>query len=122
MLDALCFDCGANSGRAACSKNGIVYPSSGSGLGSATFSSNDTSVCSTSTAPYSNGTNPGGPVVNATSTGSGSASSTGSSGSGSGSGSSSSPVPYTGAGTSVQMMSAGAVAGFGVLFAAFGML
>ncbi|EMC96480.1 hypothetical protein BAUCODRAFT_476276 [Baudoinia panamericana UAMH 10762] len=66
---AECFSCGTNSSQSACSKQGIVYPGSGSGLGSTPFSANDTSVCAaspptpygsntttTSSAPFNNGT------------------------------------------------------------------
>jgi len=136
---APCFDCGANSGRAACSKNGIVYPGSGTGLGNTSFPTNSTSACAATSptgAPYSNGTNPGGPIINATYTSTATntpvatntpiatytpaASPTG--GYGSPSSSSGAPVPYTGAATSVQMMGAGAVVGFGTLFAALGIM
>ncbi|KAK5118697.1 hypothetical protein LTR85_007903 [Meristemomyces frigidus] len=120
---APCFDCGANSSRAACSKDGIVYPGSGTGLGNTPFPTNDTSICSATGGgpPYSNGTNPGGPIVSATVTGTGGASPTGGYGSGA-SPSSSMPASYTGAASSVQIMGAGAAVGFGAVLAAVGMM
>ncbi|KXL44332.1 MAG: hypothetical protein FE78DRAFT_434580 [Acidomyces sp. 'richmondensis'] len=49
-----CYDCGATSGRAACGKNGTVYPASGSGLGDTPFPTSDlASVCSASTSSTS---------------------------------------------------------------------
>ncbi|KAK4541856.1 hypothetical protein LTR36_007388 [Oleoguttula mirabilis] len=140
---APCFDCGDTSGRAACSKMGVVYPGSGTGLGSTPFPTNDTSICSATTGgvPYTNGTNPGGPIINGTNPGGpiingtnpggpiinatvpclGGASPTGGYGSG-GSPSSSMPAGYTGAASSVQMLGASAVVGFGAVLAALGMM
>ncbi|KAK0365457.1 hypothetical protein LTR91_005946 [Friedmanniomyces endolithicus] len=123
---APCYTCGANSSRSACSKNGIVYPGSGAGLGSAQFFTNDTAVCaapapapapapSAAPAPYTNGTTPSSPVANSTKpagvaspTGSGAAGASGSA----------VPIPYTGAASSVQFVGAGLALYFGTLFAA----
>ncbi|KAK3116060.1 hypothetical protein LTR53_003950 [Teratosphaeriaceae sp. CCFEE 6253] len=122
---APCWTCGANSSRSACSKNGIVYPSSGAELGTAQFSVNDTSVCNApppAGPPYANGTTPAGPMANTTTPPPpGGASPTGTGAPGSSG--SALPVPYNpaNAGTSVQM-GAGAVIGFAMLFAALGMM
>ncbi|TKA73705.1 hypothetical protein B0A55_05477 [Friedmanniomyces simplex] len=121
---APCFSCGANSSRSACSKNGIVYPGSGVGLGNVSFPVNNTAVCAAPApvpAPYANRTTPGGPIANTTTPAGGAASTGGASptGSGAAGGSGSGvPIPYTGAATSVQVMGAGAVLCLGMLFAA----
>lgn len=124
-----CFQCDANSGRAACSKDGIVYPGSGSGLGDTPFPSNDTSICQP--APGNNGTYPsptGTGVVPPTypqPSGSGVAPPPYPypSGTGTGGGSSPSiypPIPsYTGAATAVQ---AAGVLGLGAMFAVVGLM
>jgi hypothetical protein len=142
---APCWDsCGANTGKAACSKNGIVYPGSGAGLGSTPFPVNSTAACNAtipanttssapvgpiSTTPYPNGTNPGGPITNYTTTSpAGGVTPYTSSATGAGSASNSpsataspSVVPYTGMATSMQI-GAGAVVGLGGLMAMLAML
>ncbi|KAF2771925.1 hypothetical protein EJ03DRAFT_381058 [Teratosphaeria nubilosa] len=129
--------CGALSGLAACAKNGTVYPDSGT-----PFASNATGVC-----PVVNGTNPGGPVMNATTplmsngtapngtsphcncTEGGEPTSSPAAASNTppvvpSPSASASSVPYQGAGstTSVSMMGAGAVVGFVAFSAALALI
>jgi len=142
---ASCFQCSTTAGAAACSKNGIVYPTSGTGLGSTPFFANKTTVCNNTGIPISNGTNPGGSIINSTTplpssglpapsgnptTVSGSASATlpGYNGTTATPSSSTGPAaptysPYTGGAAACSILTGtGAAVGFGALLFALGML